>query len=123
MFRLAFPAALALVCSGCFSSFATNLVADALSGPGTLGTDDDPELVRDAAPFGLKTMESVLQSQPKHVGLLTSLITEQVLMIFPAPRAIIRGATARATRKVLVRFVSSTSRHCASDISASGERR
>jgi len=73
MFRLAFPAALALVCSGCFSSFATNLVADALSGPGTLGTDDDPELVRDAAPFGLKTMESVLQSQPKHVGLLTSL--------------------------------------------------
>ena len=28
------------------------MVADALSGPGTLGTDDDPELVRDAAPSG-----------------------------------------------------------------------
>lgn len=73
MIRLALIAALAVFGSGCFASFATGIVADALSGPGTLGTDDDPELVRDAAPFGLKTMESVLQSQPKHVGLLTSL--------------------------------------------------
>ncbi len=73
MHRLALIAALAVPFSGCFGSFATNLVADALSGPGTLGEDDDPELVRDAAPFGLKTMESVLASQPKHVGLLTSL--------------------------------------------------
>lgn len=73
MIRLALVAALALLSSGCIRSFATGLVADALSGPGTLGTDDDPELVRDAAPFGLKTMESVLESQPRHVGLLTSL--------------------------------------------------
>ena len=73
MTRLALVAALALLSSGCIRSFATGVVADALSGPGTLGTDDDPELVRDAAPFGLKTMESVLQSQPTHVGLLTSL--------------------------------------------------
>lgn len=72
MFRLAFALSLALAASGC-ASVATGALADALSGPGTLGTDDDPELVRDAAPFGLKTMESVLQSQPKHVGLLTSL--------------------------------------------------
>ncbi|HEY0881450.1 MAG TPA: TRAP transporter TatT component family protein, partial [Archangium sp.] len=68
MNRLVFLAALALVSSSC-ASIATNAIADALSGPGTLGTDDDPELVRDAAPFGLKTMESVLDSQPKHVGL------------------------------------------------------
>lgn len=73
MLRFALITALASLGSGCFSSFATGIVADALSGPGTLGTDDDPELVRDAAPFGLKTMESVLASQPKHVGLLTSL--------------------------------------------------
>lgn len=73
MIRFALIAAVGIGGSGCFSSFATGLVADALSGPGTLGTDDDPELVRDAAPFGLKTMESVLASQPKHVGLLTSL--------------------------------------------------
>lgn len=73
MIRLALATALVLLTSGCFKSFATNLVADALSGPGTLGHDDDPELVRDAAPFGLKTMESVLESQPEHVGLLTTL--------------------------------------------------
>ncbi|MDP3155616.1 MAG: TRAP transporter TatT component family protein [Archangium sp.] len=73
MIRFALTAALALLSSGCIRSFATGVVADALSGPGTLGTDDDPELVRDAAPFGLKTMESVLASQPEHVGLLTSL--------------------------------------------------
>lgn len=58
--------------SGC-AGIATGVLADALSGPGTLGRDDDPELVRDAAPFGLKTMESVLESQPRHLGLLTSL--------------------------------------------------
>lgn len=72
MIRPAFALSLALVTTGC-AGVATGALADALSGPGTLGTDDDPELVRDAAPFGLKTMESVLQSQPKHVGLLTSL--------------------------------------------------
>ena len=44
-------------------------------------------------------------------------------MIFPVLRAIMRGATALATRKALVRFVSMTSRHCASVISASGARR
>lgn len=71
--KLVFLTSLALLCSGCFKSFATNVMADALSGPGTLGQDDDPELVRDAAPFGLKTMESVLEAQPKHVGLLTAL--------------------------------------------------
>jgi predicted anti-sigma-YlaC factor YlaD len=60
--------------SGCsIRSLATSALADALSGPGTLGRDDDPELVRDAAPFGLKTMESVLVDQPRHLGLLTSL--------------------------------------------------
>ncbi len=58
---------------GC-KSLATGALADALSGNGgALGRDDDPELVADAAPFGLKTMESVLVSQPEHVGLLTAL--------------------------------------------------
>ncbi len=36
-------------------------------------SDDDPELVRAAVPFGLKTMEGLLAKQPRHVGLLTSL--------------------------------------------------
>jgi len=40
------------------------------NGPDIFGTDDDPELVRDALPFGLKTMESLLQTVPRHRGLL-----------------------------------------------------
>ena len=53
---------------------ATGSLADALSSQGSgFATDDDPDLIRDAAPFGLKTMEQVLDDQPKHVGLLTSL--------------------------------------------------
>ncbi len=63
----------ALLSQGCVKQIAVNALADALSGPGTLGTDDDPELVRDAAPFGLKTMESVFESAPEHVPLITSL--------------------------------------------------
>lgn len=59
--------------SSCVRSMATAVLADALSSSSALGRDDDPELVRDAAPFGLKTMESVLDAQPTHVGLLTSL--------------------------------------------------
>ena len=39
------------------------MAASALtSGGDTYATDDDPELVRDAVPFGLKTMEAVLAS-------------------------------------------------------------
>ena len=40
------------------------------NGPDVYGTDNDPELVRDAVPFGLKTMESLLQTVPRHRGLL-----------------------------------------------------
>lgn len=59
---------------GCLSSLASGAMADALSGSGGVyGQDDDPELVRDATPFALKTMEGVLVSQPEHVGLLTAL--------------------------------------------------
>jgi hypothetical protein len=71
--RLLLLALVALSASGCIKSIATNALANTLAGPGNLGSDDDPELVRDAAPFGLKTMESVLEAQPEHVGLLTAL--------------------------------------------------
>lgn len=48
-----------------------NGVGNALSsGPDVFGSDNDPELVRDALPFGLKTMESLLQTVPRHRGLL-----------------------------------------------------
>lgn len=59
--------------AGC-RGVALSLAADAVSGSGSaLASDDDPELVRDAAPFGLKTMEGLLEEKPRHEGLLTAL--------------------------------------------------
>lgn len=50
---------------------AVNSLGDALSsGTSTYATDDDPELVRGAIPFGLKTIESLLEESPRHKGLL-----------------------------------------------------
>ena len=55
--------------SGC--SLATKMVANSLSsGSSSLNSDNDPELVRDAAPFALKTYESLLESLPRHESLL-----------------------------------------------------
>jgi predicted anti-sigma-YlaC factor YlaD len=49
-------------------------MADAASAGGDVfARDDDPELVRDAVPFALKAMESLLASSPDHKGLLTAL--------------------------------------------------
>ena len=51
---------------------AVDLVADAVSGGGgsVFASDPDPDLIREALPFGLKTYESLLQSTPEHRGLL-----------------------------------------------------
>jgi predicted anti-sigma-YlaC factor YlaD len=50
---------------------AVNKLGDALAESGsTFASDDDPELVGDAIPFGLKTMESLLAESPRHKGLL-----------------------------------------------------
>lgn len=63
-----------LALGGCVKNLATSAVADALSGSGGVyGQDPDPELVGDAIPFALKTMEGVLVEQPEHLGLLTAL--------------------------------------------------
>ena len=52
-------------------TLAVNAVGNALaSGGSSWGRDDDPELVRDATPFALKTIESLLEQSPKHKGLL-----------------------------------------------------
>jgi predicted anti-sigma-YlaC factor YlaD len=51
-----------------------NMVSSAVARSGTsYASDDDPELVRDAVPFGLKTMEGLLEETPRHEGLLTAL--------------------------------------------------
>jgi predicted anti-sigma-YlaC factor YlaD len=61
--------------NGCFiKSMAVNSVADGLAGQGdTWSSDNDPELIREAVPFSLKFMESILAATPRHVGLLTTL--------------------------------------------------
>ncbi len=73
-FRLLLATALAALClSGCsVKTFAVNRLGDTLSAPGpsVYTTDDDPELIRAALPFSLKTIESLLQASPKHKGLL-----------------------------------------------------
>jgi predicted anti-sigma-YlaC factor YlaD len=58
---------------GCRSA-ALSFAADAVAHSGTsYASDDDPELVRDAIPFGLKTMEGLLEENPDHEELLTAL--------------------------------------------------
>jgi len=48
-------------------------VGDALAGSGsTYASDPDPELIRAAAPFSLKLIESLLADSPQHTGLLTA---------------------------------------------------
>jgi predicted anti-sigma-YlaC factor YlaD len=73
--RTSFLAALALLSAGGCRATAARGVANAVSSSETdvYASDDDPELVRAAVPFGLKTLEGLLAEQPQHEGLLTSL--------------------------------------------------
>lgn len=68
------PLALAaLTLTGCIKSMAVNAIGDALSEPGgAFGRDDDPEFICESSPFGLKTIESLIESAPEHVGLHTA---------------------------------------------------
>jgi predicted anti-sigma-YlaC factor YlaD len=71
--RFAAVGMLAWSVAGCsfIGNQATKMVANTLAEPGTsITSDNDPELVRDAVPFGLKTYESLLESIPRHVPLL-----------------------------------------------------
>jgi len=63
-----------LAASGCsIKRFALNKVADMLAETGDLfASDDDPELVRDAVPFALKTIEGLSERLPQHRELLLS---------------------------------------------------
>ncbi len=64
--------ALGFALMGCsFQRLAVDVVGDAITGDGTsFAGDDDPELIREALPFGLKTYESMLEISPRHEGLL-----------------------------------------------------
>jgi predicted anti-sigma-YlaC factor YlaD len=64
-------AALAVTLPGCsLKRVAVNSVANSIASGDVFARDDDPELVRDAVPFGLKTMEILLETVPTHRGLL-----------------------------------------------------
>ena len=63
----------ALVLGGCSSmrQYAVGSLGDALADGGDVyARDDDLELVGAATPFGLKTIESLLETAPRHRGLL-----------------------------------------------------
>ena len=72
--------ALALTLAGAFlsacslSSFAAARVGTALTASGSSwSSEDDPELVREALPFALKTMEGLAVEAPRHAGLRLAL--------------------------------------------------
>src|SRR5687767_6697732 len=63
---------LALALPACsIRKLAVNSLGNALAEGGrSYASDDDPELVREAVPFGLKTIEALLDEAPRHKGLL-----------------------------------------------------
>ena len=67
-----FAFVLAAVLPGCsLRSIAVNSLGNALArGGSNFASDDDPDLVGQAIPFGLKTMEGLLLEAPRHRGLL-----------------------------------------------------
>lgn len=74
-FRMAVLAAalLLLGSTGCVKRLAVGALAKAMaSGGAVYASDNDPELIRDALPFALKTFETLLAERPDHVGLLTA---------------------------------------------------
>jgi hypothetical protein len=61
-----------ILLNGCsVRQYAFNQISDAMAGGGeAFASDNDPDLVRDASPFSLKMMESLLAENPRHRGLL-----------------------------------------------------
>jgi len=71
--KIVTAAFLSATVAGCsVERIAVNMIGNALSGASVYGSDEDPELIREALPFGLKTYESLLNVSPEHRGLLLS---------------------------------------------------
>lgn len=70
--RILVGAMTALLLAACsVKKTAVTIVGDTLAGSGGVyASDDDPELIREAIPFGLKTYESLLEVSPDHEGIL-----------------------------------------------------
>lgn len=73
---MAIPCFLLLACiagSCSLRRYVLDELADGLAANGsTLASDEDPDLVRAAAPFSLKLLESLLAEMPGHQGLLSA---------------------------------------------------
>jgi len=82
-----------LAAGGCsVRQVATDTLADTLaSNDRTFASDDDPELIRAAAPFGLKLIESTLAAAPQHRGLLLAAARSAGLRTEPAPYVLQRS--------------------------------
>jgi predicted anti-sigma-YlaC factor YlaD len=91
---------------GC-AGMVAGLAADALSGGGaTYASDDDPELVKAALPFALKTLEGLLEGSPDNPDLLLQLASgfAQFAYAFVQPEAEALDATdPQAARRVFAR--------------------
>ncbi len=69
LFAVALLGAALAACS--VKRMAVDIIGDAVAGgAGVYTSDDDPELIFEALPFGLKTYESLLAVSPEHRGLL-----------------------------------------------------
>jgi predicted anti-sigma-YlaC factor YlaD len=71
-YRLTVVCCLVALSAGCsIKKMAVNKVGDMLSSSGsTFESDEDPDFVAAAIPFGLKLYEGLLDESPKHTGLL-----------------------------------------------------
>jgi len=72
MNRIVYSLVVLVALSGCaVRELAVNRFGDAIAeGGSAFSADDDPDLVRAAAPFSLKLIESLLAESPAHKGLL-----------------------------------------------------
>ncbi|HZS42095.1 MAG TPA: TRAP transporter TatT component family protein [Polyangia bacterium] len=61
--------------AGCLKKIALTAVANTIAEPGSgFSRDDDPELVRDALPVLMKTMEQLHEALPQHRALLLAMV-------------------------------------------------
>ena len=72
VYRFSATLCLSLLLAGCsIKRIAVNKLGNMLASSGTtFESDEDPELVAAAIPFGLKLYEGLLEESPKHAGLL-----------------------------------------------------
>lgn len=77
MRTLLIPVMAAALLGGCsIKKTIVNYAGDAIGGGGSVwSSDEDPQLVKEALPFGLKTNESLLEVSPEHEGLLEATAT------------------------------------------------